>query len=167
MALPKSMRLLAVATVGIFIYLCLLIFQAPATVEPPSGMKLEKMTKDPNLDRMAPTILPLTWWLPMYTDCMCIATSEPPEPLHRVVGNNYAPDNPNSDRINATLLALVRNSELKDMLMSIRDLERTFNRKFNYPWLFLNDEPFTEEFKEGIRAATKAEVKFGKCDGVK
>jgi mannosyltransferase len=93
---------------------------------------------------------------------MSTATGEPSEPLHRIVGNNYAPDNPNSDRINATLLALVRNHELKDMLMSVRDLERTFNRKFNYPWLFLNDEPFTEEFKSGIRAATKAEVKFGK-----
>ena len=91
---------------------------------------------------------------------MEIATGEPPEPLHRIAGNNYAPDNPNSDRINATLLALVRNNELKDMLMSVRDLERTFNRKFNYPWLFLNDEPFTEEFKAGIRAATKAQVTF-------
>jgi mannosyltransferase len=89
------------------------------------------------------------------------ATGEPPEPLRRVVGNNYAPDNPNSDRINATLLSLVRNNELKDMLQSVKDLERTWNRKFNYPWLFLNDEPFTEEFKKGIRAATKAEVRFG------
>lgn len=141
MALPKSMRILAVATVGIFFYLCLLILQAPATIEPPtagSGQKLDKMIKDPNLD----------------------PTGEPPEPLHRIAGNNYAPDNPNSDRINATLLALVRNNELKDMLMSVRDLERTFNRKFNYPWLFLNDEPFTEEFKAGIRAATKAQVTF-------
>ena len=56
MALPKSMRILAVITVGIFFYLCLLILQAPATIEPPSpggsGQKLDKMIKDPNLDRM-------------------------------------------------------------------------------------------------------------------
>lgn len=53
MALPRSMRILAVVTVGIFFYLCLLILQAPAAVEPPStGNKIEKMTKDPNLDRM-------------------------------------------------------------------------------------------------------------------
>jgi len=49
------------------------------------------------------------------------------------------------------------------MLQSMRDLERTWNHKFNYPWLFLNDEPFTEEFKKAIRGATKAEVKFGKA----
>jgi mannosyltransferase len=88
-------------------------------------------------------------------------TGEPPEPLQRVDGDNYAPDNPNSARRNATLLALVRNSELEDMLMSMRDLERTFNNKFNYPWLFLNDVPFTEAFKKGVSAATKAEVRFG------
>lgn len=91
----------------------------------------------------------------------CTATGEPPEPLHRVVGNNYAPDNPQSNRINATLLSLVRNEELNGMLQSMRDLERTWNHKFNYPWTFLNDVPFTEEFKTKIRAATKAEVRFG------
>jgi hypothetical protein len=55
MALPKSMRILAVITVGIFFYLCLLILQAPAAVEPPSsgsGLKMDKMLKDPNLERM-------------------------------------------------------------------------------------------------------------------
>jgi mannosyltransferase len=47
------------------------------------------------------------------------------------------------------------------MILSMRDLERTFNRKFNYPWLFLNDVPFTEEFMKRIKAETKAEVTFG------
>ncbi len=89
-----------------------------------------------------------------------VVTGEPPEPLRRVKGNNYAPDNPNSDRANATLLSLVRNTELNDMLMSMRDLERTFNHKFNYPWLFLNDQPFTEEFMNSVRKNTKAQVRF-------
>lgn len=93
------------------------------------------------------------------------ATGEPPEPLRRVEGDNYAPDNPNSARINATLLSLVRNSELEDLLKSMRDLERTWNSKFNYPWLFLNDEPFTEEFKRRTKEATKAEVRWGKNEG--
>jgi mannosyltransferase len=89
------------------------------------------------------------------------ASGEPLEPLARVEGDNYAPNNPNSARVNATLLSLVRNSELDDMIRSMRDLERTFNRKFNYPWLFLNDEPFTEEFKKRISAETNAKVTFG------
>jgi mannosyltransferase len=80
-----------------------------------------------------------------------------------VKGDNYAPDNPNSDRINATILSLVRNSELDDLLMSMVDLERTFNNKFNYPWSFFNDEPFTEEFKQRTKQATNAEVNY--CRG--
>ncbi|KAK7545128.1 glycosyl transferase [Phyllosticta citribraziliensis] len=42
----------------------------------------------------------------------------------------------------------------------MRDLERTWNSKFNYPWTFLNDVPFTEEFKRKTKAATKAEVRY-------
>lgn len=51
------------------------------------------------------------------------------------------------------------------MLQSMRDLERTWNHKFNYPWLFLNDEPFTDEFIEKTSAATNAEVRYGTWDG--
>jgi len=47
------------------------------------------------------------------------------------------------------------------MLQSMHDLERTWNHKFNYPWTFFNDKPFTDEFKKRTRAATKAEVRYG------
>lgn len=85
---------------------------------------------------------------------------EPPGALRRVSGNNYAPNNPKSDRIKATIISLVRNSELDQLLQSMRDLERTWNSKFNYPWTFFNDVPFTEEFKRAVRAETKAAVRF-------
>ena len=48
------------------------------------------------------------------------------------------------------------------MLQSMRDLERTWNHKFNYPWTFFNDKEFTEEFKKRTRAVTKAEVRYGR-----
>lgn len=48
------------------------------------------------------------------------------------------------------------------MVMSMRDLERTWNSKFNYPWTFFNDKPFTEEFKRKTRAATKAKINYGR-----
>jgi mannosyltransferase len=89
-----------------------------------------------------------------------LASGEPPEPLRRVEGDNYEPSNPNSARINATIISLVRNSEVDDLLKSMHDLERTWNHKFNYPWTFFNDEPFDEEFKKKTRAATKAEVSY-------
>lgn len=65
---------------------------------------------------------------------------------------------------NATLLALVRNNEADAMVQSMLDLERMFNSKFNYPWTFLNDVPFDEDFKSKTRAATKAEIAYGKSD---
>ena len=48
------------------------------------------------------------------------------------------------------------------MVQSMKDLERTWNSKFNYPWTFFNDVPFTEEFKKKTRAVTKAKCFYGK-----
>ena len=47
----------------------------------------------------------------------------------------------------AALISLVRNSELPGLMQSMRQLEFQWNRKYNYPWIFFNDEPFSEEFK--------------------
>ena len=47
------------------------------------------------------------------------------------------------------------------MLQAMHDLEATWNHKFNYPWTFFNDVPFTTEFKKKTQAATKAECRYG------
>lgn len=60
------------------------------------------------------------------------------------------------------MLALVRNEELPGMLQAMKDLERTWNHKFNYPWTFFNDKPFTEEFKKRTSEVTNAETRYGK-----
>ena len=49
------------------------------------------------------------------------------------------------------------------MISSMRDLERTWNRKFNYPWTFFNDVPFDDDFKRLVKLETKAKVNFGKA----
>jgi len=49
---------------------------------------------------------------------------------------------------NAVMLMLARNSELEGAVSSVKQLEEKFNRRYNYPWVFLNEEPFTEEFKQ-------------------
>jgi len=36
--------------------------------------------------------------------------------------------------------------EIDDALRVVGEVEDRFNRKFNYPWIFLNDEPFSDEF---------------------
>ncbi|KXT19042.1 hypothetical protein AC579_8744 [Pseudocercospora musae] len=68
------------------------------------------------------------------------------------------------ERMNATFVSLVRNSELSGMLQSIRDIEDRFNRNWNYDWVFLNDEEFTEDFITTATAFTSGRAKFGKID---
>jgi mannosyltransferase len=63
-------------------------------------------------------------------------------------------------RANATFVSLVRNTELKGILETIDQIETNFNKKFHYPYVFLNDKPFTEKFKERIRAATESDCFF-------
>ncbi|KAK6531240.1 hypothetical protein TWF281_008063 [Arthrobotrys megalospora] len=46
----------------------------------------------------------------------------------------------------ATLLMLARNNDLYAVRESMRRLEDRFNHRFRYPWTFMNDKPFTEEF---------------------
>lgn len=64
-------------------------------------------------------------------------------------------------RAKATLMMLARNSEIEDVTKSMKSLERHFNQWYQYPWTFLNDEPFTEEFKQTVKSLTNAKVQFG------
>lgn len=52
-----------------------------------------------------------------------------------------------SGKPKAALISLVRNSELPGIVQSMRQLEYQWNRKYNYPWIFFNDEDFSDEFK--------------------
>ncbi|CAH6722760.1 probable mannosyltransferase Ktr4p [[Candida] jaroonii] len=54
---------------------------------------------------------------------------------------------PNYDRADAVIIALVRNSELTKIAKTIKKFEKSFNSKFQYPYMFINDEPFSERFK--------------------
>jgi alpha 1,2-mannosyltransferase len=42
---------------------------------------------------------------------------------------------------------LARNTDVQAAVDSVRRLEDRFNIRHHYPWTFLNDEPFSEEFK--------------------
>ncbi|KAL6452348.1 KTR2 Probable mannosyltransferase KTR2 [Candida maltosa Xu316] len=55
---------------------------------------------------------------------------------------------------------LVRNGELKGALQSMRSLEDRFNRNYKYPWVFLNDEPFTDEFMEQTTLMASGETHY-------
>ena len=53
-------------------------------------------------------------------------------------------------KANATIVMLARNSDVNGVVQSVRDLEDRFNRWHGYPWTFLNDEVFSEDFKRWV-----------------
>ncbi|KAI8330807.1 nucleotide-diphospho-sugar transferase [Choanephora cucurbitarum] len=64
-------------------------------------------------------------------------------------------------RVKAAFVVLVRNRELYALRSSMRYLEDRFNHKYEYPWIFLNEEEFTDEFIEMTQSMTKAKVHYG------
>ncbi|KAI9260232.1 nucleotide-diphospho-sugar transferase [Sporodiniella umbellata] len=66
--------------------------------------------------------------------------------------------------VKACFIILVRNEELNGIVSSIKQLEQTFNSKYNYDYVFLNDKDFTPEFIETTSALTAAKKKYGKLD---
>ncbi|KAI8148339.1 glycolipid 2-alpha-mannosyltransferase-domain-containing protein [Fennellomyces sp. T-0311] len=85
--------------------------------------------------------------------------TEPVEPQPTYIVKNLT--TPGDTRANAVIVILVRNNELRPMRRTIREFEDRFNRKYKYPYVFLNDEPFTEIFKASISALTDAPIEFG------
>lgn len=43
---------------------------------------------------------------------------------------------------------LARNGDLPGIVKSMKQMEDRFNKKYHYPYVFLNEEPFTDKFKQ-------------------
>ena len=41
-----------------------------------------------------------------------------------------------------------RNSDINGIMFSMKQLEDRFNKKFQYDYVFLNEQPFDQSFKE-------------------
>jgi alpha 1,2-mannosyltransferase len=46
----------------------------------------------------------------------------------------------------------------------MRQIEDRFNHQFHYPWVFLNDEPFTQEFRILTAGMASGDVEYGLID---
>jgi len=65
------------------------------------------------------------------------------------------------ERMNATFVTLARNDDLWEIIKSIRHVEDRFNRKYGYDWVFLNDQPFSDEFKKLTSALVSGKTHYG------
>jgi alpha 1,2-mannosyltransferase len=63
--------------------------------------------------------------------------------------SNFAADSETTmeRRANATFVFLARNNDLEGVVDTIRQMEDRFNHKYQYPWVLLNEVPFTNDFK--------------------
>jgi alpha 1,2-mannosyltransferase len=62
---------------------------------------------------------------------------------------------------NATLFMLARNSDVNGAVNSVREVEDRFNHKYGYSWVFLNEEPFSDDFKRRVLNLASGPVHFG------
>jgi len=74
--------------------------------------------------------------------------------------NALSPPAP-GERVNATFVTLARNTDVWEIARSIRQVEDRFNRNYNYDWVFLNDKPFDDNFKQVTTSLVSGKTHYG------
>ncbi|KAF9780462.1 glycosyltransferase family 15 protein [Thelephora terrestris] len=64
-------------------------------------------------------------------------------------------------KANAAIVSLARNGDIDGIVFSMKQMEDRFNKRYGYPYVFLNEQEFSEEFKSRVRVLTDAPVHFG------
>ena len=67
----------------------------------------------------------------------------------------------NADKEKAAFVTLVRDRDLYSMVDAIKHVEDRFNKNFNYDWVFLSEEAFSDEFIEVTTALISGTTKYG------
>jgi alpha 1,2-mannosyltransferase len=68
-------------------------------------------------------------------------------PLPEEYYNNSTRPSPQGRKANAVIVMLARNGDLGGITSSVKQMEDRFNKKFQYPYVFLNEELFSDDFK--------------------
>lgn len=84
-----------------------------------------------------------------------------PAPTSPSTSSEFPPPLSADAKLNATFVTLARNSDLWEIVKSIRQVEDRFNRKYHYDWVFLNDKPFDAEFKKVTTALISGKTHYG------
>ncbi|KAI9193322.1 nucleotide-diphospho-sugar transferase [Polychytrium aggregatum] len=74
--------------------------------------------------------------------------------------NRLPAGTPSKRREKAVIVVLCRNKDLDDIRRTIREFEDRFNRRYLYPYVFINDQPFTSKFMDFVSRSTMAQTEF-------
>jgi len=88
----------------------------------------------------------------------------PVRPLDEPFSTRCQEPQVDAPRENAAIVMLARNKDVEGALWTVTNLEKSFNRWFHYPIVFLNNEPWSPQFIETMTAAASGDVKFGVID---
>ncbi|KAF9732600.1 hypothetical protein PMIN02_008079 [Paraphaeosphaeria minitans] len=84
----------------------------------------------------------------------------PSEDMDAVFQVGCAEPDTRAPRENAAIIMLARNEDIESALTSLQSLEDHFNRWFNYPVIFMNNEPFSDDFQARVSAVVSGETVF-------
>ncbi|KAL8650714.1 MAG: hypothetical protein Q9210_003670 [Variospora velana] len=87
--------------------------------------------------------------------------STPKHTIEAPLGSSHSGEESSSAKANATFVTLARNSDLWDIVKSIRQVEDRFNRNYHYDWVFLNDKPFDDTFKSVTTSLISGKTHYG------
>jgi alpha 1,2-mannosyltransferase len=66
-----------------------------------------------------------------------------------------------NEKVNACIIILAKNKDLSNVIRLISQFEKALNMKTTYPYIFLNNKKFTDNFKQNILNITNSKVEFG------
>lgn len=128
--------------------------QAPAgDVEAPPPMTLETVAEKP--------VATFTSVVVVDPAASAPAVSAPTQENKASLTPTHSAEDKSSDRANATFVTLARNSDLWEIVKSIRQVEDRFNRNYHYDWVFLNDKPFDDTFKAVTTSLISGKTHYG------
>eukprot|EP00760_Papus_ankaliazontas_P038948 PhM_4_TR9432/c0_g1_i1/m.60109/K10967/KTR1_3; alpha 1,2-mannosyltransferase len=64
-------------------------------------------------------------------------------------------------RVRGVIVVLCRNSDLEEMIETIGHFEANFNAQYGYPWVFLNNQRWSDTFVSSIRTLLGDKAVFG------
>lgn len=71
------------------------------------------------------------------------------QPIHRDAQQSVLlTSSISNEKARAAILVVARNEDCNNVLLSMQRMERRFNRKFQCPYVFLNNAPFSETFRK-------------------
>ncbi len=101
---------------------------------------LSRSSSDSRVEIVGPTVIKS----PIFTKSIPASIAVIPRESLEVVA-------PSVRRANATFVVLCLTSDLYSIVYIMEQIEKHFNWRYGYPWVFLNDEPFGDRFKRYVK----------------